>query len=113
MSTIKFECSTHGFVRNKFNSFSDRHRLSEEEINEVLTYKNISEEFEYQDWFGSSTLITATIEKVEKGEYDSLIFYIQTSESIPEHYIPTPFEILKGKGLLFPTSVRRITNILI
>ena len=102
---MKFKAWTAEFVRDVYNTSSDRHKLTEEEINEVLGYKNINEEFIYQDWYGSCTPITATLISVERDGYDSLIFTIKTSKPIPEHYVPTPSQILEHKGLLFPISV--------
>ena len=109
METIaKFKASQSEFVRNIYRTFSDRHRLNEEELNEVLQYKNISKNFEYNDWYGSSTNVTATLINVEKNKWNDLIFTIKVNKSIPKHYVPSPSDILKGQNLLFPVSYSRI-----
>lgn len=108
MTTAKFKAYTAYFVRNKYQKSSDAHKLNEEELNEVLQYKNITKEFEYNDWYGSSRNIKATLISVEKTEYDDLIFTIKVNSNIPSHYVPSPSQILKGKGLLFPVSYQQL-----
>lgn len=97
----------HDFVRNKYEKSSDRHKLSDEELEEVLMYKNISESFNYHDWYGSTTKVVATLKGVALDHYRDLIFTIELDRDIPEHYCPTPSQVLKEKGLLFPTCVSR------
>lgn len=104
----KFKTGRHEFVRNEYRTSADRHKLNDEELNEVLTYKNISENFTYCDWYGSETPIKATLVGVEKTEYDDLIFTIEINKSIPSHYAPSPSDILKGKNLLFPVGYQQI-----
>lgn len=101
---VIFRASKQDFVRNIYYKSSDRHRLSDEELNEVLKYKDISENFEYNDWYGSSTPVKATLKEVKQGTYGELLFVVTINKSIPEHYIPSPSDILKGKDLLFPVS---------
>ena len=104
----KFKASKYEFVRNQYRTSSDRHKLNDEELNEVLGYKNISETFTYCDWYGGQTPIKATLVGVEKTKYDDLIFTIKINESIPSHYAPSPSDILKGKNLLFPVGYQQI-----
>lgn len=106
---VQFKAYSYEFVRNEYRTSKDRHKLSQEELNEVLQYKNISEDFVYDDWYGSSTKIKATLINVEKTGYDGLIFNIELSKSIPSHYAPSPSQILKGKGLLFPVSYQQLS----
>lgn len=101
---VQFKSLARG-VRDVYRHSSDEHKFSEEEIQEILSYKNISESFEYNDWFGDSTFIKATLIGVEKDKYDGLLYTIKLNKSIPSHYAPTPSQILKNKGLLFPVSV--------
>ena len=103
-TTVQFKSYISQFVRNKYRKSSDAHKLNEEELNEVLQYKNISENFEYNDWHGNSNNIKATLVSVEKTKYNDLIFTIEINKSIPKHYAPSISQILKGKGLLFPIS---------
>lgn len=103
-TTVQFKSYISQFVRNEYNKSSDAHKLNEEELNEVLQYKNISENFKYNDWYGSSSNIKATLVSVEKTKYNDLIFTININKSIPKHYAPSISQILKGKGLLFPIS---------
>ena len=105
-TTIQFKAYISQFVRNEYHYMSDVHRLNEEELNEVLQYKNINENFEYNDWYGSSSNIKATLVSVEKTKYNYLIFTIEINKSIPKHYAPSLSQILKGKGLLFPISYK-------
>ena len=103
MSTIaKFHSSLRG-VRDVYYRRSDEHAFTEEEVNELLSYKDITETFEYCDWFGSSTTVKATLTNVERDKY-GLVYTVEMNRDIPKHYIPAPSEILKGKGLLFPVS---------
>lgn len=102
---VKFKSSMHDFVRNKYEKSSDAHKLSDEELEEVLMYKNISEEFNYYDWFGSCTKVKATLVKVTLVRYKDLVFTIEIDRDIPKHYAPTPSQVLEEKGLLFPISV--------
>ena len=105
MATIaKFRSNLCDFVRNKWIKSSDRHRLSDEELQEVLTYKDISEDFDYCDWYGSCTPVIATLISVEMDGNYHLIFTIEMNKSIPKHYIPGPSQVLRDKGLLFPTG---------
>ena len=104
-TTIKYCASQHQFVRNEYRKTSDRHKLSDEELKEVLSYKNISKDFEYNNWFGSSYNVTATLDNVEINKYNEIVFTISLNKTIPEHYMPSPSQVLKGKGLLFPVSV--------
>ena len=85
---------------------SDRFKLTPENIQEVLSYRNVSERFTYRDWYGSRTEIKATITHVTLRESGNLEFHIHCSQSIPEHYFPDPLQIMKGKGLLCPTGCR-------
>ena len=103
-TTVQFKAYISQFVRNEYRDRSDAHKLNEAELNEVLQYKNISENFEYNDWYGSSSNIKATLVSVEKTKYSDLIFTIEINKSIPKHYAPSISQILKGKGLLFPIS---------
>ena len=103
-TTVQFKAYISQFVRNEYRKSSDAHKLNEAELNEVLQYKNISENFEYNDWYGSSSNIKATLVSVEKTKYSDLIFTIEINKSIPKHYAPSISQILKGKGLLFPIS---------
>ena len=105
-TTVQFKAYISQFVRNEYLDRSDAHKLNEAELNEVLQYKNISENFEYNDWYGSSSNIKATLVSVEKTKYSDLIFTIEINKSIPKHYAPSISQILKGKGLLFPISYR-------
>lgn len=104
----KFKAGRHEFVRDKYLTSADRHRLSDDELSELLSYKNISENFTYCDWYGGETPIKATLVGVEKTEYDDLVFTIEINKSIPSHYAPSPSDILKGKGLLFPVGYQQI-----
>ena len=103
-TTVQFKAYISQFVRNEYLDRSDAHKLNEAELNEVLQYKNISENFEYNDLYGSSRNIKATLVSVEKTKYSDLIFTIEINKSIPKHYAPSISQILKGKGLLFPIS---------
>ena len=103
-TTIQFKAYISQFVRNEYINSSDSHKLNEEELNEVLQYKNISENFEYNDWYRNSSNIKATLVSVEKTKYNDLIFTIKINKSIPKHYAPSISQILEGKGLLFPIS---------
>ena len=105
---VKFRASLCDFVRNEYKTSKDRFKLNDEQIKEVLSYKDISEKFVYEDWYGGSTKITATLVKVEQEPY-GLTFEIEVNRSIPEHYYPSPFDILKGKGLLMPVSYQRLS----
>lgn len=105
---VTFKSYSTSFVRNKYNKESDRFALNEEQLKEVLSYKDISEKFEYCDWYGNSTSIVATITSVEQDEWNDILFHIETNKSIPKHYVPSPFEILEGKGLLMPIGCSRI-----
>lgn len=107
-TTVQFKSYISQFVRNEYRKSSDAHKLNEEELNEVLQYKNISENFEYNDWYGSSSNVKATLVSVEKTKYNDLIFTIEINKSIPKHYAPSPSQILKGKGLLFPVSYQQL-----
>ena len=102
---VKFKSSMHDFVRNKYEKSSDRHKLSDEELEEVLMYKNISKEFKYYDWFGDCERVEATLVKVTLVRYKDLVFTVEINKDIPEHYVPTPSQVLEEKGLLFPTCV--------
>lgn len=104
---VQFKAYRKDFVRNEYKTSSDRHKLSDEELKEVLSYKDITEKFEYCDWFGGSTSVKATLVKVEETQYHDLLFTIELNRNIPEHYCPSPSDILKGKGLLFPISYSR------
>lgn len=92
-------------VRDVYKTSNDEHHFTQEEIDEILSYKDISKEFEYNDWYGSSTTIIATLKSVEKDKQNDLIYTIEINRSIPKHYAPTPFEILQHRGLLFPVGV--------
>ena len=81
---------------------SDRFKLTSEDIQEVLSYKNISEVFTYCDWCGSETEVKVTLTHVTLREFGDLEFHLQCSHSIPKHYFPSPLQIMKGKGLLCP-----------
>ena len=100
---MKFECPINSFVRGEYKRSSDAHRLSVAELQEVLSYENISEKFDYCDWYGNCQPVTATISSVERNG-DFLLFTVQVDKKIPAHYIPTPFQIMEGKGLLAPVS---------
>lgn len=104
---VQFKSAARG-VRDVYKRSTDEHRFTREEVNEILSYKNISKEFEYNDWYGGSTTIRATLKSVEKDKWDDLIYTIEINRSIPKHYAPTPFEILKHRGLLFPTGVEHL-----
>lgn len=103
-TTIQFKAYISQFVRNEYLKSSDAHKLNEAELNEVLQYKNISENFEYNNWYGNSSNIKATLVSVEKTKYNDLIFTIEINKNIPKHHAPSISQILKGKGLLFPIS---------
>ena len=103
-TTIQFKAYISQFVRNEYCKSSDTHKLNEAELNEVLQYKNISENFEYNDWYGNSSNIKVTLVSVEKTKYNDLIFTIEINKNIPKRYAPSISQILKGKGLLFPIS---------
>lgn len=103
-TTVQFKAYISQFVRNEYRKNSDVHKLNEKELNEVLQYKNISENFDYNDWYGSSSNIKATLVSVEKTKYNDLIFTIKINKNITKHYAPSISQILKGKGLLFPVS---------
>ena len=107
-TTVQFKAYISQFVRNESRESSDAHKLDEKELNEVLQYKNISENFEYNDWYGSSSNIKATLVSVEKTKYSDLIFTIEINKNIPKHYAPSPSQILKEKGLLFPVSYQTL-----
>lgn len=104
---VQYKSALRG-VRDVYNTINDEHRFTQKEVDEILSYKNVSREFEYNDWYGSSTTIRATLKFVEKDKWDDLIYTIEINRSIPKHYAPTPFEILKHRGLLFPTGVQRL-----
>lgn len=93
-------------VRDVYETQNDEHRFTQEEIDEILSYKDISREFEYNNWYGSSTIIRATLKSVEKDKWNDLIYTIEINHSIPKHYAPIPSEILEHRGLLFPTGVQ-------
>lgn len=102
--TAKFKVSSwEKFVRNIYRKSSDAHSLTPEEEAEILTYKNISNSFDYCDWFGDCTRVKATLVSVVK-EDNYYIFTVTVNPSIPKHYVPGPSEILKGKGKLFPVG---------
>ena len=101
----KYRASLSDFVRNTYYSYNDRFRLNEEQIKEVLSYKNISEDFEYSDWYGSTTKVKATMLGAELDrQFGNLIFEVNVTPRIPEHYYPSLVQIMKGKGLLMPVS---------
>lgn len=102
---VQFKSMTRG-VRDVYKTQDDEHRFTQEELDEILLYKDISKEFEYTDWYGSSTIIRATLKSVEKDKWNDLIYTIEINRSIPKHYAPTPFKILEHRGLLFPTGVQ-------
>ena len=104
MTNIVCITSQCDFVRNAYLKSSDTFKLSPEDIQEVLSYKNISEKFTYCDWYGSETEVKVTLTHVTLHKYGNLAFHIQCSHSIPEHYFPSPLQIMKGKGLLCPTG---------
>lgn len=104
---VKFRSSAWG-VRDVYRHSSDNHEFSEEEVNEICSYKDIQKTFEYCDWFGDSTTVRATLVSVEKTQYNDLEYTIELNRTIPEHYCPSPSDILKGRGLLFPVSYRQI-----
>ena len=108
MTNIVCITSPQDFVRNAYMKSSDRFKLTSEDIQEVLSYKNISEVFTYCDWYGSETEVKMTLTHVALREFGNLEFHIQCSQSIPKHYFPSPFQIMKGKGLLCPTTYRVI-----
>ena len=83
-TTVQFKAYISQFVRNEYRERSDAHKLNEEELKEVLQYKNISENFEYNDWYGSSSNIKATLVSVEKTKYSDLIFTIEINKNIPK-----------------------------
>jgi hypothetical protein len=104
---VQFKSDARG-VRDVYKTSNDEHRFTQEELDEILSYKDISKEFEYNDWYGSSTTIRATLKSVEKDKWNDLIYTIEINRSIPKHYAPTPSDILRNRGLLFPTSVSPI-----
>lgn len=104
---VQFSSMPRG-VRDVYETQNDEHRFTQEEIDEILSYKDISKEFEYNDWYGGSTTIRATLKSVEKDKWNDLVYTIEINRSIPKHYAPTPFEILEHRGLLFPTCVSPI-----
>lgn len=91
--------------RDAYKTSDDSHKFTEEEINEILGYKDISKEFEYNDWYGSSKKVKVTLMKVEKNKWNDLIYTIKCVPNIPKHYVPIPSEVLEHRGLLFPTEV--------
>ena len=106
----KFSCSRCDFVRNKYYSSQDRHKLSNDELNEFLTYKNISKEFDYNDWYGSSTRVKVTFIGAVLDAFNDIIVTMKSDHYIPVQYFPTPSQVLNGKGLLFPIGVGILTN---
>jgi len=103
---VKFKSIPYG-CRDSYKTSSDNHKFTKEELAEVLRYKNIAKEFEYNDWYGSSTKVKVTLVEVEQNEWGNLIYTVECTPNIPGHYVPTPFEILEHRGLLFPTNVSR------
>ena len=97
------------YVRDRYNTSSDRHKLSEEELQEILGYKNISKDFVYHDWYGSDTKITVTLKSVERDGW-KLIFTMEINKPIHAHYVPAPFQVLEHRGLLFPVGVTCLTR---
>ena len=106
----KFKASQHEFVRDTYLTSKDRHKLSKEELEEVLSYKDIKEDFDYNDWYGSTTRIVVTLKSVEMNQYNDLIFTLESNRSIPAHYFPSPSQVLKNKKLLFPVSYQQLNQ---
>lgn len=72
-----------------------------EELKEaVKQWQGKSSRFVYRDWYGSETGVVCTISKAEvtMGNFNELIVTIEMSCNcdIPEHYYPTPYEILEN-----------------
>ena len=106
-TTIRFQAHNE-YVRDRYYSRKDVHKLSEEEKKEVLSYKNTSKSFDYCDWFGSCTTVRATITAIEEDKYGYLIFTVTVNKTIPDRFVPLPSEILEHRGLLFPISYSQI-----
>lgn len=105
---IQFKAYRNDFVRNAYIKSSDRRKLTDEEIKEVLDYENISKFFEVRNWCGSYTEIKATLTKVELNECSDFIFTIEINKNINPDYAPSPSDILEHKGLLFPVSYQQL-----
>ena len=108
MTSFQIKTPTYDFIRDRYLRSSDRFKLTDEQIKEVLSYKNISEQFTYCDWYGSETPCTATVISVQQDAFGDLIFNVETSISIPKHYCPTLLQIMGGKNLLCPTGSQRL-----
>lgn len=106
IATFKSYAKGSDYVRGVWKTGPDRHKLSDDELKEILSYNDIRKEFEYYNWYGTHYPVVAIVEKIElKDNY--LVYTVTTNRDIPKHYIPTPFQILEGKDLLFPVSVSR------
>lgn len=96
----KFVRLTGGYCKGKYMKVSDQIHISDIEIlkKAAKSWVNKSESFDYQDCFGSCTLVNFTITKVMIVKRHNILIVLMEMACdyrIPDRYFPTPYQILK------------------
>lgn len=96
----KFICLTGGYCKGRYVKMSDQIHVSDIEVlkKAAKAWINKSESFDYQDCFGSCTLVNFTITKVmivKRYGILKVLMKIVCDHKIPDRYFPTPYQILR------------------
>lgn len=99
----KFICLTGGYCKGKYMKMSDQIHISDIEVlkKAAKSWLNKSESFDYQDCFGSCTLVNFTITKVmivKKYGILEVLIEVVCDHRIPDRYFPTPYQILRKQA---------------
>lgn len=108
----KFIRLTGGYCKGKYMKMSDQIHISDIKVlkKAAKAWINKSESFNYQDCFGSCTLVKFTITKVivvKRYGFLAVLMGIACDHKIPDGYFPTPYQILreqaeKNSGFISP-----------
>lgn len=91
---------TGDYCKGKYMKMSDQIYISDTEIlkKAAKSWINKSENFNYQDYFGSCAIVSLTITKVMiVKRYGTLMVLMEITcdHNIPDRYFPTPYQILR------------------